>query len=199
MRLFSTSARLLFNNAETKQMRAQLDETLKLFKEKVSKIKSDTSVTTEKYKNIAVDLGNGNTTELKQISTIALRGNNINIVAFDPKQVKRMQTALIQKLGVSATLSPHNTQTLLVPVQTMTGERRAQQDQLMKKLYEQLRNDARDRNSISSIRQKYLQPVRKRMQKKEGESKPELKKESEAIEKLVREYQDKLTDLYKKQ
>lgn len=183
-----------FNSAE---MKKSLESVLKTFEEKIKEARSNT-LSTEKFQNLTVELGQGSTAPLRNIATVAARGNKINIVAFDPREVKRIQTAVISKLGMPTELSNSDKQTLSVNVPQQTAEKKAATAKLIKEAYENLRNNHENRLSIAGVRAKYLNPLKKAAQKNSGVSKDDVKRQTNEIEQLVKTYSGKLQDLFKR-
>lgn len=177
-------------------MKSSLEEMLKIFNQSIKEAKSNT-LNTEKLQSLSVDLGQGSSTSLSKLATIATRGNKINIVAFDPKQVKRIQTAIIAHLGMPAEAGS-DSQTLSVTIPQQTEAKKSLAAQHLKDAYESLRNNSSNRFSLASVRAKYLHPLKKAASKNSGVSKDELKKHTQEIEQITKLYTTKLLELYKK-
>lgn len=177
-------------------LKKALDGTLRAFEDKVKEARSS-AISTEKFAKLNVDLGHGSLAPLKSIATVAARGNKINIVAFDPNEVKRIQTAVISELGLPAELSSTDKQTLSVNVPQQTADKKAAMAKLVKDAYENLRNNHENRISVASLRAKYLNPLKKAAQKDSGVSKDEVKRQTNEIEQIVKTYGGKLQELFK--
>lgn len=179
---------------DSAKMRASLESMLKTFSEKIKEAKN-TTVNAEKFTNLSIDLGQGSTSTLKTLATVATRGNKINIVAFDPKQLKRIETAIISQLGMPAVKQDKQTLSVVIPQQT--DSKKSASALKIKEAFESLRNNSGNRESIASIRAKYMAPLKKAASKGSGVSKDDVKKQTQEIEQLAKTYGNKLQDLYK--
>lgn len=189
MNRYFTTARVLLN-ADMKQ---QLDQALLKFKEKLKSVKSG-STSLDKYTTLQVDTGDA-TVRLDSIGTVVQRGNKINIVAYDPKQVKRIQTAFIKELGLTAVTNAQNNQMLTIPVPSLSSSAVNEQKAQAKALYDNFKNNKKNHQSLSSIRAKFLQPIKKQ-QLDPHANKNATKKEAEKIEKLAQDYSAKFKDAF---
>lgn len=179
---------------DSAKMKASLESMLKTFSEKIKEAKNST-VNAEKFTNLSIDLGQGSTSTLKTLATVASRGNKINIVAFDPKQLKRIETAIISQLGMPAVKQDKQTLSVVIPQQT--DSKKSASALKIKEAFESLRNNSGNRESIASIRAKYMAPLKKAASKGSGVSKDDVKKQTQEIEQLAKTYGNKLQDLYK--
>lgn len=179
---------------DSSKMKASLESMLETFSIKVKEAKN-TTVNAEKFTNLNIDLGQGSSSTLKSLATVAARGNKINIVAFDPKQLKRIETAIISQLNMPAVKQDKQTLSVVIPQQT--DSKKSASALKIKEAFESLRNNSGNRESIASIRAKYLAPLKKAASKGTGVSKDDVKKQTQEIEQLVKVYSNKLQDLYK--
>lgn len=188
MRRFTTARAL-----RSAEMQQQLDGALQAFRERLKALKAGAQ-SLERFRQLPVDTGAGEA-RLGEISTVVQRGNKVSIVAYDPRQVKRIQTALIQRLGLAATPGAHDAQTLSVQLPTLTADRQREQAALAKAAFDSFKSNHQNRQSVASIRARFLQPVKKQLQK-DGCNKTEARKSAERIEKLAQDYAAKLKAAY---
>lgn len=177
-------------------MKASMEEMLKQFNDKIKEARSNT-LNTDKLLSLSVDLGQGSSASLSELATIATRGNKVIVVAFDPKQVKRIQTAIVTHLGMPAEAGS-DSQTLSITIPQQTEAKKSLAAKQLKDAYEALRNNSSNRLSLASIRAKYLTPLRKAASKNSGVSKDELKKHTQELEQITKLYTNKLLELYRK-
>lgn len=190
-RFFSSSG-IRLANFDPKAMRAQMDKTLQLFSSRIKDIKSG-STSANRFSGLELELDHGKSQVLKNIATVAQRGNKVSIVAFDPRHVKYIQTAIVGQLGLPAEPSPKDHQSLNVIIPPATTDKKAETHRLIKDAYEQLRHSSH-RQSLATIRHKYISPLKKQ----KGTSQSEQKKDIAEVENTTKIYNQKLEDIFKR-
>lgn len=173
-------------------MRTQMDKTIQLFSSRVKDIKSG-GTSTSKFSGLELELDHGKSQVLKNIATVVQRGNKVSIVAFDPRHVKYIQSAVVGQLGLPAEPSPKDRQSLNVVIPPATSDKKVETQRLLKEAYEQLRHSSH-RQSLATIRHKHLGPLKKQ----KGVSQTELKKNIAEVEQTAKTYNQKLEDLFKR-
>lgn len=175
---------------DSAQMKSQLESVVKSFGERIREIKSG-NASVQSFAKLPVELTKGEETPLGQIATVAARGNRIQIVAYNPKEVKQIQTAIISKFGLPSQNSANDKQTIFVDIPAASDAQQEEERRRLKEAYDNFRN-SKHRQSISQIRHKYLDPL-----KKAQGSKDDIKKMISQAEALVKKYSKQLEDLLK--
>lgn len=176
-----------------KEVQATLDKTIKAFNDKVKLAKQGSSEL-QRFTQLPVELGKSHDAKLGEIATVAPRGNKIMIVAFDPKHVKYIQSAVVGQLNMPAEPVPTDKQTLAVTIPPNSASKRDSVQKLIKEEFEHFKQ-SQSHHSISAIRQKALAPIKKARTQL---TQDEFRKLNAQVEDVVKQYTQKLTDAFKK-
>lgn len=174
-------------------LKEQLEKSKSLFAEKIKEAKAG-ALNQKSFFQLPVEVGNDTEQPLGEIATIASRGSKLNIVAFDPKMVKHIRTAIVSKLNIPAQESNTDKQTLSVTLDGDSGSKKDQIRQQLKQEFDHFKTSA-SRFSLSSIRAKQLNSIKKL---KGTQSEAESRKQAKQIEDLIKKYQGEFSEMLKK-
>lgn len=175
---------------DAKGLESDFQKSLSLFEAKAKEVKLG-NANLEAYNNVQVKIKD-DVVPLNSLANVQNRGNRkVIVTVFDPKDVKHIQTAILETFSLPAQTDPSNNQTLFV---NLIGGQGAEAKQGMvknlKKEYEHIRNSP-SKASFTAIRAKYLTPLKKELKSKELDS-DSFRKYSKLIEGKFKEYSDKL-------
>jgi ribosome recycling factor len=175
----------------------EFQTSLALFESKAKQVKlGNTNIDT--YNTIEVKTRDGSTCSLNQLANIQNRGNRkVVITVFDPKDVKYIQTAILDKLNLPAQADQSNNQTLFVNlIGSQSAEAKQEMIKALKKEYEHIRNSP-SKVSFTHIRTKFLTPLKKEHKNKELDD-DSFSVYTKVIDGKFKEYSEKLGDQLKK-
>lgn len=178
---------------DIKEVQSSLDKTIRAFTDKVKLAKQGSSEL-QRFTQLPVNLGKNHEQKLSEIATVATRGSKIMIVAFDPKHVKYIQSAVVGQLNMPAEPTSTDQQTLAVTIPPNSASKKESVLKQIKEDFEHFKQ-SQSHHSISAIRQKALAPIKKARNQLTAD---EFKKLNSQVEDAVKLYTQKLTDAFKK-
>jgi ribosome recycling factor len=175
------------------QLVADFDHSIKTFTDKAKDIRAG-NANVSKFEAIQVTK-HGNPHTIKQLANVQLRGSRMTIVAFDPHDVKYIQTAVIQSLNVPPQVDPKNNQTLIVDLSVNANEHKQSALKALKDLHSHFRSSP-SKHSLNSIRGAAASILKKKKIAKEI-SENDFEDETKQVEKLYKDYVNKLAEAFK--
>lgn len=179
------------------QLDSEFQQSLALFESKAQQVKLG-NTNMDVYNNIQVQTRHGSVSSLNQLANIQNRGNRkVVITVFDPKDVKYIQTAVLDSISLPAQVDPSNSQTLFINLVGSHGaDAKQEMVKVLKKEYEHIRNSP-SKVSLTHIRTKFLTPLKKEHKSKQLDDNS-FARYSKQIEARFKEYSDKLGSQLKK-
>lgn len=174
-------------------LKSEFEASLKAFTDKAKEIRAG-NANIAKFEAIPVTK-QGTRYSIKQLANVQLRGSRMTIVAFDPHDVKYIQTAVIQNLNVPPQADPKNNQTLFVDLSVNAAEHKQQALKALKELHSHYRSSP-SKHSLNSIRGAAASILKKKKVAKEI-TENDFDDETRQVEKLYKDYVNKLADALK--
>ncbi|QOU22883.1 hypothetical protein BRETT_003070 [Brettanomyces bruxellensis] len=146
------------------------------------------------FDHLKVQLSNQKTANFQQIAQTVMKGNKfLNVTVFDPNDTKHVVSAILgANLNLNPVVDPKNPQLLKVLLPNSTKELKEKQLKRLKELTDNYKTSHNNRNSLASLRNKYM----KQIKAAEG-SQDAIKKLENSIEKVYRSNADQLSKRYK--
>ncbi|PRT53168.1 Ribosome-recycling factor, mitochondrial [Wickerhamiella sorbophila] len=178
---------------DIKEVESSLEKTIKAFNDK-AKLAKQGSSELQRFTQLSVNLGKTHEQKLNEIATVATRGNKVMIVAFDPKHVKYIQSAVVGQLNMPAEPVATDKQTLAVTIPPNSASKK---DSVLRQIKEDFEHfkQSQSHHSIAAIRQKALNPIKKARTQLTAD---DFRKLNGQVEDVVKQYTQKLTDAFKK-
>lgn len=164
----------------------EFNKVLSSFSEKVKHLKSG-DADLSKWQNLKVGT-QGEVDLLRNIANVQIKAGNrlIQIVSFDPKDVKHIQSAVISEFHITPQVDPKNRQALIVPLPSKDKSEVLKQ---IKALHDDLRNSHKLSSSLAVVRSNFMNKIKKA---KKDLTQDEFKKFNAKIEKTYQDYSAKL-------
>lgn len=164
----------------------EFNKVLTNFSDKAKHLKSG-DADLSKWQNLKVDV-HGAVAQLKNIANVQIKAGNrlIQIVSFDPKDVKHIQSAVISEFHITPQVDPKNKQALIV---SLPSKDKSEVLKQIKALHDDFRNSHKIPTSLAIVRSNFMNKIKKA---KKDLTEDEFKKFNTKIEKAYQDYSAKL-------